>query len=252
VGVPLAVRHGLYVEAAIQKREGETGREAGLNGNALYAALTTNKGPLTNTLEVTSTSARCESFRSAPSYATARARWWRAATRAPYSRAEGRSFGCGARSDGGLCRLELLCTETVGVGFERARLLESSERLAGVGDRPRSVLVSATRIGARAMVSRRTRNVRVSSPAARARGATARRARSRRRSSRSATRRRRQTRPRVQARRDGELHARWARVREWNRSREGRRSGDRLVSARHRPSSPLRAPWLRFLPSSSS
>ncbi len=44
----------LYVEAAIQKREGETGREAGLNGNALYAALTTNKGPLTNTLEVKS------------------------------------------------------------------------------------------------------------------------------------------------------------------------------------------------------
>lgn len=44
----------LYVEAAIQKREGETGREAALSGNALYAALTTNKGGLTNTLEVKS------------------------------------------------------------------------------------------------------------------------------------------------------------------------------------------------------
>lgn len=44
----------LYLEAAIQKREGETGRENGLNGNALYGALTTNKGPLTNTIEVKS------------------------------------------------------------------------------------------------------------------------------------------------------------------------------------------------------
>jgi len=44
----------LYVEAAIQRREGETGREGALSGNALYAALTTNKGGLTNTLEVKS------------------------------------------------------------------------------------------------------------------------------------------------------------------------------------------------------
>ncbi len=44
----------LYIEAAIQKREGNDSRENGLNGNALYAALTSNKGGLTNTLEVKS------------------------------------------------------------------------------------------------------------------------------------------------------------------------------------------------------
>lgn len=44
----------LYVEAAVQRRKGETGREADLSGNALYAALTANGGPITNTLEVKS------------------------------------------------------------------------------------------------------------------------------------------------------------------------------------------------------
>lgn len=44
----------LYIEAAIQRREGESGRETALSGNALYGALTTNKGAITNTLEVKS------------------------------------------------------------------------------------------------------------------------------------------------------------------------------------------------------
>lgn len=44
----------LYLEAAIQRREGESGRENGLNGNALYGSFSANKGPFTNTLEVKS------------------------------------------------------------------------------------------------------------------------------------------------------------------------------------------------------
>ncbi len=44
----------LYVEAAIQRRQGESGREAGLNGNALYGSFSANAGPITNTLEVKS------------------------------------------------------------------------------------------------------------------------------------------------------------------------------------------------------
>jgi hypothetical protein len=50
----LAGTGSLYVEAAVQRREGESGRDTALDGNALYAALTTNKGGLTNTLEVKS------------------------------------------------------------------------------------------------------------------------------------------------------------------------------------------------------
>ena len=53
--VPSLWGHGnLYVEAAVQKREGERPTEGNTQGNAVYASLVTSGGPLTNTLEVKS------------------------------------------------------------------------------------------------------------------------------------------------------------------------------------------------------
>ncbi|MDB4946880.1 MAG: hypothetical protein JWP97_6414 [Labilithrix sp.] len=53
--VPSLWGHGnLYVEAAVQKRERDSGRDDDTNGNALYAAFTTSGGPVTNTFELKS------------------------------------------------------------------------------------------------------------------------------------------------------------------------------------------------------
>lgn len=53
--VPSLWGHGnLYVEAAVQKRQGEKPTDANTQGNAIYGSLVTSGGPITNTLEVKS------------------------------------------------------------------------------------------------------------------------------------------------------------------------------------------------------
>lgn len=53
--IPSMLGNGtFYIEAAIQKRESESGTENGLSGNALYGAFTASEGAITNTLEVKS------------------------------------------------------------------------------------------------------------------------------------------------------------------------------------------------------
>lgn len=53
--VPSLWGHGnLYVEAAVQKREGEKPNDPHTQGNAIYGSIVTSGGPVTNTLEVKS------------------------------------------------------------------------------------------------------------------------------------------------------------------------------------------------------
>lgn len=53
--IPSLWKHGsLYVEAAVQRRSPVEVDERNLDGNAVYGALTTNVGPVTNTVEVKS------------------------------------------------------------------------------------------------------------------------------------------------------------------------------------------------------
>jgi hypothetical protein len=55
VEVPSLWGHGnIYVEAAVQKRDGERPNEGHTQGNAIYGSLVSSGGPITNTLEVKS------------------------------------------------------------------------------------------------------------------------------------------------------------------------------------------------------
>lgn len=55
IEVPSLWGHGnLYVEAAVQRRQPETPTDAHTQGNAIYGALVSTAGPITNTLEVKS------------------------------------------------------------------------------------------------------------------------------------------------------------------------------------------------------
>lgn len=55
IEVPSLWGHGnFYLEGAVQKRRAHPEREANTQGNALYASLVTNAGPVSNTLEVKS------------------------------------------------------------------------------------------------------------------------------------------------------------------------------------------------------